>query len=247
MFKARVDPLRRTAWVVCALLLGASAAAPPADAAVAELSALERRWLLAALPVLQFARDERLPLDIVVQPQAAPGETPLGMAFVDGRCKLVLSMRGNPEAQALLERIPPDLLGAVVEAIAAHELGHCWRHVHRHWGTLPATVRDVTADTPVAAEHAELLQDMWRTRREEGFADLVGLAWTLRHHRHCYEQVHDWHMRLRAQPHVPSGPHDTRAWVRLAADPARFAPAGSLFEQVQALWQTGLAVHGLAD
>ena len=31
-------------------------------------------------------------LDIMVQPQPAPGETPLGMAFVAGRCKLVLSM-----------------------------------------------------------------------------------------------------------------------------------------------------------
>jgi hypothetical protein len=247
MFKVRIDHLRRTAWVVCVLLASVPAAAPPVAAAVAELSALERRWLHAALPVLQFAREERLPLDIVVQPQAAPGETPLGMAYVDGRCKLVLSMRGNPEAQALLERIPSELLQAVVEAIAAHELAHCWRHVHRHWGTLPAAVRDVTADTPVATEHVELLHDMWRTRREEGFADLVGLAWTLRHHRHRYEQVHDWHVRLRAQPQVPSGPHDTRAWVRLAADPARFAPAESLFEQVHELWQAGLRVHGLKE
>jgi hypothetical protein len=247
MFKARIDHLRRSAWAVCLLLAGAPTAVPPAAAAAAELSALERRWLLAALPVLQFAREQRLPLDIVVQPQAAPGETPLGMAYVDGRCKLVLSMRGNPEAQALLERIPPELLQPVVEAIAAHELGHCWRHVQQHWGTLPATVRDATADTPVAAEHAELLHDMWRTRREEGFADLVGLAWTLRHHHHRYEQVHDWHVRLRARPHVPSGPHDTRVWVRLAADKGRFKATDSLFEQVQELWQSGLRVHGLQD
>jgi hypothetical protein len=62
-----------------------------------DLTAIERTWLEAAAPVLSYARAQRLPLDIIVQPQPTPGETPLGMAFVDGRCKLVLSMRGNPE------------------------------------------------------------------------------------------------------------------------------------------------------
>jgi len=38
-----------------------------------------------------------LPLDIVVQPQPTPGKAPLALAFVDGRCKLVLSMRENPK------------------------------------------------------------------------------------------------------------------------------------------------------
>jgi len=211
-----------------------------------ELTATERTWLEAAVPVLQYARDQRLPLDIIVQPQATPGQTPMGMAFVDGRCKLVLSMRGNAEAQATLDRMPAGLQGLLVEAIAAHELGHCWRHVSRSWGTLPDSLQDTSAYSRVSAEHAELLRDMWRTRREEGFADLVGLAWTLKHHPKRYNEVHAWHVRLRAEPAVDTGPHDTRVWVRLAADKGRFTAGGSIFDQVQALWLAGL-VGGTAE
>lgn len=64
----------------------------------AELTPTEMKWLSGAWPVIAFARSEQLPLDIVVQPQASPGAAPLALAFVDGRCKLVLSMRGNVEA-----------------------------------------------------------------------------------------------------------------------------------------------------
>ncbi len=214
----------------------------PAAHAV-DLMATERAWLEAAAPVLRFARAEGMPLDIIVQPQPTPGETPLGMAFVAGRCKLVLSMRGNPEAQATLDRIEPALRAAVVEAIAAHELGHCWRHVTRSWGTLPAGLHDVTAFNRLSVEHADLLKDMWRTRREEGFADLVGLAWTLKHHPSRYEAVHAWTVRLRAVQDVDTGPHDTRVWVRLAGDRSRFLPGLSIFEQVQALWVAGMLPH----
>ena len=224
-------------------LLGllASLAADAAQAAQAvELTATERAWLEAALPVLQFARAEGLPLDIIVQPQPTPGETPLGMAFVAGRCKLVLSMRGNPEAQATLDRIDPGLRPVVVEAIAAHELAHCWRHIKQRWGVLPAGLLDATVWHVVSTEHAELLKDMWRTRREEGFADLVGLAWTRMHHPARYAEVHAWHVRLRADPELETGPHDTRAWVHLAADPTRFKAGLPLFDQVQTLWVAGI-------
>lgn len=212
-----------------------------------DLTPTERAWLEGALPVLQFARAEGLPLDVIVQPQSTPGETPLGMAFVAGRCKLVLSMRGNPEAQATLDRVEPALRGAVVEAIAAHELGHCWRHVTQRWGQLPAGLQDLTSFNRLSAEHAALLRDMWRTRREEGFADLVGLAWTLKHHAGRYADVHAWHVRLRAEQALDTGPHDTRVWVRLAADRTRFKPGLSLFEQVQALWVAGMLADPLDE
>jgi hypothetical protein len=181
-----------------------------------------------------------LPLDIVVQPQPAPGETPLGLAFVDGRCKLVLSMRGNPEAQATLDGIEPALRGPVLEAIVAHELGHCWRHVNGRWGSLPATLHDATQPARLPVGYAALLHDMWRTRREEAFADLVGLAWTLQHHPTRYDEVHAWHLRYRAQQVITTGPHDTRVWIDLARDRARFAATGLIFERVQALWVAGL-------
>jgi len=211
----------------------------PAFAAV-DLTPTELTWLEAAVPVLGYARERQLPLDIIVQPQATPGETPLGMAFVDGRCKLVLSMRGNAEAQDTLDRIPRDLRGPVVEAIAAHELAHCWRHVSHSWGQLPAGLQDASLGDRVTPEQAALLLEMWRTRREEAYADLVGLAWTRLHHPGRYAEVHAWYVRLRAEQAVATGPHDTRLWVRLAADPAKFPPAASIFEQAEPLWSAGL-------
>ena len=39
---------------------------------------------------------------------------------------------------------------------------------------------------------------------------------------------------------VPGPHHDTRAWLRLAGDPARFAAADTPFERVHALWRQGL-------
>ena len=229
--------VQRWVWAVVVGLWWGGPAASGVD-----LTATERTWLEAALPVLQYARDERLPLDIIVQPQPTPGETPMGMAFIDGRCKLVLSMRGNAEAQATLDRLPPGLLQPVVEAIAAHELGHCWRHLQRSWGTLPPGLQPVALGGRLSPEQIELLTDMWRTRREEAYADLVGLAWTLQHHPARYGAVHDWYVRLRADQAVDTGPHDTRVWVHLAVDRARFRAHGSIFEQVEPLWRAGLAV-----
>lgn len=220
-------------------LVAALVWASPTTHAVA-LTDTELTWLAAARPVLTFARAQQLPLDILVQPQDTPGQTPIGMAFIEGRCVLVLSMRGNPEAQATLDRIEPRLLGPVVEAIAAHELAHCWRHLQQTWGTLPSGLMDISGFSQVSAEQAGLLQDMWRTRREEGFADLVGLAWTLQHHPQHYDEVHAWHVAERADQPVDTGPHDTRVWIRLAKDKAAFKPAASIFEQVDSLWQAGL-------
>jgi len=231
------------AAAVCSALTALTALPRPAAAAdlrAADLSATEQAWLQAAAPVLAWARAQQLPLHVLVQPQDTPGQTPMGMAFIEGRCVLVLSMRGNPEAQATLDRMPPGLQGPVVQAIAAHELGHCWRHLQHAWGSLPSGMEELSGFSQVTAEQERLLKDMWRTRREEGFADLVGLAWTLQHHPQHYAAVHAWHARERAQQEVDTGPHDTRVWVRLAADPARFTAGAGLFERVLALWETGL-------
>jgi len=225
--------VRRIAAAVAAGLMVASAAA-------AELSETEQRWLRGAWPVVTWAKAERLPLDIVVQPQSAPDTAPLAMAFVGGRCKLVLSMRGNPEAQTTLDRVEPSLRGPVVEAIVAHELGHCWRHLHRTWGTLPGGLQEMNGFSRVTPEQADLLREMWNTRREEGFADLVGLAWTLQRHPARYEEVHAWTTRLRADQPLHTGPHDTRVWVRLAGDKTRFKPGASIFEQAEPVWVAGL-------
>lgn len=209
-------------------------------AQAAALTSTEMTWLQAATPVLAFARDQKLPLDILVQPQDTPGQTPIGMAFIEGRCVLVLSMRGNPEAQAMLDRIQPGLLGPVVEAIVAHELAHCWRHLQQTWGTLPSGLMDISGFSQVSEDQAGLLRDMWRTRREEGFADLVGLAWTLQRHPERFDEVHAWHVAERADQPLDTGPHDTRVWIRLAKDKTAFKAAASIFEQVDLLWRAGL-------
>ena len=98
-------------------------------AAAADLSPTEQRWLRGSWPVVAYAKAAGMPLDIVVQPQPTPGLAPLALAFIDGRCKLVLSMRGNPEAEATLARIEPELVGPTLELMAAHELGHCRRYL----------------------------------------------------------------------------------------------------------------------
>ena len=227
-------------WAGAVVAMLALVLLPPTARAVV-LTPTERQWLEAAVPVLLFARAQALPLDILVQEQPTPGETPMGMAFIGGRCKLVLSMRGNPEAQATLDRIAPDLRGPVVEAIAAHELGHCWRHLQQQWGRVPEGLADERWRSRVSPAQAELLAEMWRTRREEAFADLVGLAWTLAHHPARYAEVHAWHVRLRATQAVDTGPHDTRLWVQLAHDRQAFGAAtASIFEQVRPLWLAGL-------
>jgi hypothetical protein len=210
-------------------------------ARAADLTATEMRWLKAGWPVITYAKEEKLPLDISVQPAAQPGDAPLALGFVDGRCKLVLAMRGNPEAEETLARIEPSLLHPVVEAMVAHELGHCWRYVHGAWHTLPAGLADTSVDVAHPDQaFAKLHRDMRETRREEGYADLVGLAWTLSRHPAQYEAVYAWLAMQRDDQPVAGAHHDTRAWLRLAHDRHAFDAAGNPFEQAWPLWRAGL-------
>jgi hypothetical protein len=210
-------------------------------ARAAELTELETRWLQAGAPVIAYAREQRLPLDVVVEPQARPGDAPLAMGFLKSRCKLVLALRGNPAGEDTLARIEPALLEPVLEAMFAHELGHCWRYVHGAWHTLPAGFVDASDDTRLDQDQARQVRDMRETRREEGYADLVGLAWTQWRHPTQYGRVHAWLEQVRADVPVPGAHHDTRVWLRLARSPQAFEPVGTPFEQVRSLWQEGLA------
>jgi hypothetical protein len=201
------------------------------------LTDTENHWLQLSGPAIRYAREQQLPLDIVVQPQPTPGYAPLAMAYVAGRCKLVLSMRGNPEAQSALDEIPAGLLQPVVEAMAAHELGHCWRYVRGAWHTVPAGFAPTRE--PDRAANQQLAQ-MQQTRREEAYADLVGLAWTAEHHPQRYAEVHAWLMKFRDEPERPGSHHDTVAWLRQAPAPSAFASSGNLFDQAWPLWRQGL-------
>lgn len=207
-------------------------------AAAADLTPTEVRWLQGAAPVVAHAKANRMPVDIVVQPQDTPGAAPLALGFVDGRCKLVLSMRGNPEAQATLERIEPDLRDAALELMAAHELGHCQRYLEGTWQGLPA---GFVAREPAAlnATDRQAYVQMRSVRREEGYADLVGLAWVQQHHAALYPRLHRWLLTERSHDLVPGTHHDTLAWIELASD-GRALAGSSIFKAAAALWPQGL-------
>ena len=212
----------------------------PFGCAAADLTPTETRWLKGVWPVVAFARQTNLPLDVVVQPQPMPGTAPLALAFVEGRCKLVLSMRDNTEAQATLERIEPDLLDPTLELMAAHELGHCRRYVDGAWHGLPAGfVASVPPD--LSPELRAAYVDMKAVRREEGYADLVGLAWAQQQHPQQYARLHAWLVAERSKDLIQGSHHDTLAWVRLAERGAALQHS-SIFAGPADLWAAGLAV-----
>jgi hypothetical protein len=208
-----------------------------ASARAAQLTDMEIKWIAGAKSVLAYARAIALPVDIVVQPQAGPGDVPFAMGFNEGRCKLVLSMRGNPQAERVLADVPAERQALLIEAIAAHEMGHCWRHARGAWHTLPdgkTEARTVMADRVLQAEMDALRAD----RREEGYSDLVALAWVKRHHPGNYAEVQGWLEQMRS----PAGDaHDTGAWVKLARDREALALTATPFEDAAALWSKGLA------
>jgi hypothetical protein len=223
------------------LCLAALALIAPCTWADAPITEAEARLIAAGMPVVRYARRHDLPVDIVVQPDDAPDASPIAMGIKDGRCKLVLSMRGNPGATALLASVPPGLFDAVTEAVFAHEVGHCWRYVQGKWNALPAGFAEASedADPAVDVELAALQRAMRETRREEAFADLVGLAWTRRAHPQHYAPVRAWLESFRIDARHGEH-HDTSVWLRLAREPSVFDGADGLFRPAQVLWERGL-------
>lgn len=222
---------------LCAFALARSAGAT-------ELTPLERRWLGAALPVLAYSRSLDLPIDVVVQPQAGPHDVAMAMGFAQGRCKLVLSLRGNPDAERVLDGVPASQQTELIEAMAAHEIGHCWRHTQGDWHALPAGFVESGEERAHDPSLLAASKAMRQMRREEGYADLVALAWTQRRYPSDYGRIYAWLDKVRRdQPAARSGHrsgHDTRAWVALARDGGRFGAAGKPFEDVLPLWRQGL-------
>ena len=215
-------------------LLAAGAAARPA------LSEFESAWLAAGAPVLRYAREISLPIDIIVQPQPTPGAVPMAMGFDGGRCKLVLSMRGNAQAAAILAAVPPARRALMIEAMTAHEVGHCWRYARGDWHVLPSGFTEAGVRYAGNPDLLKEALEMRETRREEAYADLVALAWTASRHAAQYGQVYDWlHAVRRARP-VAGASHDTRAWLRLAPAGAAFAAAATPFDAALPLWRQGL-------
>jgi hypothetical protein len=206
----------------------------------AQLTELETRWLKAAAPVLHYAKTAALPIDVIVQPQARPSDVPMAMGLQDGRCKLVLSLRGNPNAEKNLEQVAPDEQAVLIEAMAAHEIGHCWRQVQGKWHALPSGFTELGDDVDSHGDLAAQAKKIREHRREEGFADMVALAWTKRRHPEQYGKVHAWLEQVRANPEISHSGHDTRVWVRLAKDSAVFVAAATPFDEAGPAWSAGV-------
>jgi hypothetical protein len=213
------------------------------SAAGQDLTVMEARWLAAGAPVIGYAREAGLPLDIIVQPQANPGAVPLALGFANGRCKLVFSMRGNPQAEAVLQTVPPAQRALMIEAMMAHEIGHCWRYAQGDWHVLPTGFVERPDAAPADAGLRALSSALRATRREEGYADLAALAWTRQHHADHYRAVYQWMVALRT-PQGAAGrhsSHSTLSWLRLAGDGNVFRDDASPFAQVAGMWRAGLA------
>lgn len=229
--------MRKHCIHILALFLGLLTSS--ATCLAADLTALEMRWLKGVWPVLVFAKAAGMPMDISVQPQPTPGTTPLALAFVDGRCKLVLSMRGNSEAQASLDRITPELMDETLQLMAAHELGHCRRYLDGNWFALPAGFRGANPSDDVGSAPPTSLGEMKAQRREEAYADLVGLAWVQQQHGPKYASIHAWLVAERSRDLLPGSEHDTLAWIEPGIA-ARATGEASIFSTAAAIWVTKL-------
>ncbi len=224
-------------FALFALLLAARTAP-----ATPTLTDTEQRWLAGATPAVAWALEQGLPIDIVVLPQARPGDAPLAMGYGEGRCTLVFAMRGNPAAETTLAAIPARIRQAAIEAMTAHEIGHCQRHRSGTFDSLPPGVDDAPDTIERSQPTAELqaiAREMRITRREEAYADLVGLAWTRARHPDQFESVLAWFDQARSDE-TERGFHDTRHWLKLAHEAAAFTSTGAPFDQAMAMWQRGL-------
>jgi CTP:molybdopterin cytidylyltransferase MocA len=175
---------------------------------------------------------------LMTSPQCSSGSERLASVVAE----LVAAAGGLP-ADTLVINVQGDqplLDPGIIEAMVAHELGHCWRHARGDWHAWPAGFDAPRPSSPTAvhaasqrAAHPDRVE---AARREEGFADLVALAWTLQRDPAAYAFVHGWLTAQRADPAHDGAEHDTRAWVRAACDPAAFGPPGPLFERARRLW-----------
>ncbi len=204
----------------------------------AELTPTEQRWLAAGEPVLAYARQLKLPIDIIVQPQARANDVPLAMGFAGGRCKLVFSMRGNPNAEAIVAQLPEAERATVMEAITAHEVAHCWRYAQGVWHTLPAGFEETGEESAASDDLLQQSKAMRENRREEGFADLVALAWTERFHRDRYASVYSWLAKVRADQPVARNGHVYS--LRLGGDGVTYQAWLKDPNSVDPTWRAGL-------
>lgn len=198
-----------------------------------DFTALESKWIKNIDPVVRYGLEQKLKITVAVNVNVKNGISPIG---IDTSCKFILNFRDNKAALDLEDSIPDEIYKPVSEAIAAHELAHCWRSINGLYGVLPPGIMDT------ASLDDEKVKKIRLERREEGFADLVGLAWVQsRYSAQTYAEVLEWFKEFRSDPDYSGDSHDTRVWLELAGD-MKIDKNTPIFEQVMPRWRSGLLV-----
>ncbi len=195
LFLNRLKSLPLVALALAALLTcGAACARAPVDP-----------WPTVVRGVVARAEFQALPLSVEVSAKAQQG-SPLSMEWREGRCVLLVRTHRNPQAQALLELAAPSARTLFMQAVAVHELAHCYRTQDKP---------ELLAALFSLAERAERQSDLTPQleqdiRREETFADVAALAWAEREDEARYPDVLSAFERLREDPRFTGPRHDTR-------------------------------------
>ncbi len=163
-------------------------------------------WEQVAAGMLQRPEFEALPLQIQPPRGQSRGGSPIEMQFQSGQCLLKLRTRGNPVAEWLLAQAQPEDRTLWMQAVLVHEIAHCWRWQQ---GQDPGLEQLATLmASPSARTDATVARQLGQ---EESFADVVALAWVAGAAPQRFEAILQAFLRLRSDPRLSTGPHDTRA------------------------------------
>lgn len=203
------------------------------------LTAQETYWLQSALPVLTYAKEMGLPISITVQPQAAPEATPVALGMANGVCKLIFSMRGNELVETLLEGVPTDEQGFMIEAILAHEIGHCWRHVHSKWESVPEGYKEPAEKKGISKDLLVKIKAARIQQREEGYADLVALFWIKKNHPSAFAHVYEWLLNKREKTAAQSiyNTNNTTEFLKAVQSMMTIEANETPFYRAQVVWE----------
>lgn len=189
------------AWRPACLALALLCANVPALASEGS----EQQWIAAARHAVAFGKAHGLDIVMEVeQGNGLSGHTPVGVWNENGRCTLVVSVRGNPTARRLEAMIDPPLLELFLQGAAMHEVGHCYRRLNGY----PHNEKLL----PVVAWIGPVRDwFMRRIRTEEAFADMTEIAWLARYHPERFDAMVEQIQRVRRRFLEPK--HDTLAWL----------------------------------
>ena len=193
--------LLRTLWL--ALLLSLLSLLPVRPAAAQD-------WEQVAAGMLQRPEFEALPLQILPPRGQSLGGSPVEMQFQSGQCLLKLRTRGNPVAEWLLAQAQPEDRTLWMQAVLVHEIAHCWRWQQAHDPSLQQ-LATLMASPGARTDAAVARQVQRQLGQEEAFADVVALAWVAGAAPQRFEAILQAFQRLRSDPRLSAGPHDTRA------------------------------------